>query len=137
MRTPTGRYLERERKQQRALRENQRAVCFAGAFSTDIRELTSMPHNDPAVNPFADACRGDGTYDSEQFYVTEHDHTPAPCVIWKALMQTHFKEEQLMDLPLTAKRIAIDEVDRKMDYVEHQFVQGAMEATMMPGGEQR
>ena len=28
-----------------------------------------------------------------------------------------------MDLPLTAKRIAIDEVGSKMDYVEHQFVQ--------------
>ena len=81
LRTPTGRYLERERKQQRALREKQRVVCFAGALSTDIRVLASMPHNDQVANPFADAYRGDGTYDSEQFYATEHDYRPDPCVI--------------------------------------------------------
>ena len=38
-------------------------------------------------------------------------------------MQTHFKQEELMDPPFTEKRTAVDEVDSKMDYVEHQFVQ--------------
>ena len=125
LRTPAGRLQNCKREQQRAARLNeldQRSVHFAGALSTDIRVLTAMT-NPGFVNPFAaDAHRGDGT-DRTGFYVTEHDYLADPCVIWQTPMQTHFSVLKLMDLPLTEKRIPIDEVDSKMDYVEHQLLQ--------------
>ena len=54
-----GRYLTREREQEREMRESfgMPRVHFAGALSTDIRVLAPLP-NSGEVNPFApDAYR--------------------------------------------------------------------------------
>ena len=130
MRTPMGRYLTRERGQDRGMRESFgiARVRFAGALSTDIHVLMPLPNSGDA-NPFTpDAYRDEPGHVSHfsrdpGWHVTEHDYTPDPHVIWQTPIRTIFAVEQLMDLPLIVKRIPIDEVDSKMDYAEHRYVQ--------------
>ena len=131
MRTPMGRYLTREREQRRKGQADWGlcSVHFAGALSTDIHVLTPLP-NFGDVNPFTpDAYRDESGLHVSHFgrdpgwHVTEHHYTPDPHVIWQTPIRTIFAAEQLMDLPLRVKRIPIDEVDSKMDYAEHRYVQ--------------
>ena len=119
LRTPVGRYLTREREQRRKDRADYGlcSVHFDGPLSTDIRVLTEMP-NSGEVNPFAlDACRVETPVSpfahNPGWYVTEHDYTPDPHVIWQTPIPTIFAVEQLMNLPLVAKRVPIDEVERE------------------------
>ena len=100
-----------------------------GALSTDIRVLIPPP-NCGVVNPFApDAYRDvSGWYDNSFAFdpgwsVTEHDYTLDPHVIWQTPIQTLFAVEQLINLPLIAKWVPIDEADSKMDYEEHRYAQ--------------
>ena len=111
LRHPARRLQSRQREQQRARRQNPRRVHFAGALSADIRVLT----------PVAPWCSYQGPLIRVQrsgFYVTELD-MPDPNVIWHTPAQTKFSVHKLMDLPLTVKRIPIDEVESKMEYEEH------------------
>ena len=114
-------------------------VHFAGALSTGIRVLLPLPdhhNNEGECNQYTpDAYRpeecmpigfGMGA-DDPGWRVARHSYKKDPHVIWHTPIPTIFAIDQtpegLMDLPLIVKRIAIDEVDSKMDYAEHLEVQ--------------
>jgi hypothetical protein len=92
--TPTGRYLESERKRRKALREDKRTLSFAGALSTRIHMLTPEPVSQYA-NPFADVYRMDGP---EPIFVTEHEYDRDLNTIWRLPVQSQFDSEDMMDV---------------------------------------
>ena len=94
---------------------------FAGALNTGIRVL--IPEQVMGtINPLAGSVYREES-ELSGFYVTEHGNMPNPNVIWHTPAQTKFSVHKLMDLPLTVKRIPIDEVDSKMDYAEYWMLQ--------------
>ena len=111
LRHPANRLQSRQREQQRQKRQNPRRVHFEGALSAGIRVLTPVAPWCPYQGPLIRVERSG-------FYVTELD-MPDPNVIWHTPAQTKFSVHKLMDLPLTVKRIPIDEVESKMEYEEH------------------
>jgi hypothetical protein len=119
-RTPQGRYRNGERKRQRAKRMDQRIVTFAPTLSTEVRVLTPMPFSSESTSPYVDVYRPS---DTGPFFVTEHAYACEQHVIWNLPMQTHLNDKELMDLSYTHKRVAVDEVDSKLNYDEHLIAQ--------------
>jgi hypothetical protein len=89
-------------------------------------EATELWGGDPAFGKVAASGRSSSLYraeSAEPYRVTEHDSHDVQHVIWNLPMQTHLNERELMDLSYTHKRIAVDEVESKMNDDEHQLAQ--------------
>ena len=117
--TPQGRFADGEIRRRQARREDKRTVRFAPELSTKVRVLTKAPF-DAKDTSKADVYLAES---AEPYHVTEHDLNDDQHVIWNLPIQTHLKEQGLMDLSFTHKRIAVDEVEIRLKYAEHQISQ--------------
>ena len=104
---------------QRAKRMDQRIVCFARTLSTKVRVLTPMPLDSKAINPFADVYR---PHDAGKFYVQSMPTLTNSTCSGNFRCRPISKKRSLW-ISHTKKRIAVDEVDSKLDFAEHQVVQ--------------